>query len=385
MLLDQSALASATTPRAAGQTVCLTANPVAEEFTEYCIEFYERFAARTGYDPDFRQVGSLRMALTPPWKEELRVLQAVAERRGDAAPMLDPAEVGELVPGLVVPDGAGVMHIPRDGYVDPAAAAIGFAAAARDRGVRLFDHVRVTAVSVDGDVVTGVATEHGPISTPWVVMAAGAWTCSFLATAGVDVGSVPVRHQAMVTVPMPSVRPDQPVVRITEPQVYARPMGGGLLVGGYGYGPTTFDLAGEGPDFAVTDIGPDPKAFAELLATARDFFPALDDAAIVQERVALPTVTPDSRPIVSTFESVRGLVVASGCQVSGITTAPGVGRIVTQYVRDEPRWAYAAELQADRIDTSDDRALRCRLPGRLRPPLLGRPLTVRASDASRSR
>jgi glycine/D-amino acid oxidase-like deaminating enzyme len=338
--------------------VCLTANPVAEEFTEYCIEFYEQFAARTGYDPDFRQVGSLRMALTPRWQDELRVLQAVAERRGDAAPMLDAAAVGELVPGLVVPDGAAVMHIPRDGYVDPAAAAIGFAAAARDRGVGLLDHVRVTGVSIDHGAVTGVTTEHGAISAPWVVMAVGAWTRSLLGTAGVDVGSVPVRHQALVTVPMPSVRPDQPVVRITEPQVYARPMGGGLLVGGYGYGPTTFDLSDAPPDFAVTDVGPDPAAFAELRATAARFFPALDDAAIVQERLGLPTVTPDSRPIVSPLDAGRGLVVATGCQVSGITTAPGVGRLVTQYVCDEPRWAYADELRADRIDTTDDAALR---------------------------
>ena len=60
-------LASGTTPFAAGQTGYLNTMTGGKEglpIARYSLDFHENFAARTGYAVDYRQNGSLRIALT---------------------------------------------------------------------------------------------------------------------------------------------------------------------------------------------------------------------------------------------------------------------------------------------------------------------------------
>ena len=63
LLLDRVPLASGTTPFAAGQTAYLSASTDRLPLTTYCLDFLENFADRTGYTIDFKQHGSLRIAL----------------------------------------------------------------------------------------------------------------------------------------------------------------------------------------------------------------------------------------------------------------------------------------------------------------------------------
>src|SRR5207244_9209017 len=130
----------------------------------------------------------------------------------------------------------------------------------------------------------------GRIGTRGVVLAAGAWTRRFGQQLGLNLRAVPVRHQAFVTAPLAGVRADQPIVRITEPQIYARPEAGGLLVGGYGYRPLSFDMREFPEHFEIPALEADPIYYAQLMEAARPFFPALEAAVVVQERRGLPTI-----------------------------------------------------------------------------------------------
>jgi hypothetical protein len=71
LLIDRGPIASATTPQAAGQTGYLNVDSFALKFGIYCIEFFENFKQRTGHAVDFRQCGSLRVALTEPFQKDL--------------------------------------------------------------------------------------------------------------------------------------------------------------------------------------------------------------------------------------------------------------------------------------------------------------------------
>jgi glycine/D-amino acid oxidase-like deaminating enzyme len=179
VLLDRGPIAGGTTPFAAGQTAYLPANADLLPLTTYCIEFFEHFAEHTGYAIDFRQHGSLRIALTEPHIAGLKARANLAASLGDTVDMLTPLQVKQLVPALEVPAAKGILYAPRDGYVEPRSVAAAYAAAARDRGVTICTRTPVTRVDVGDGSVRSVQTTAGTIEAGWVVVAAGAWTRQF--------------------------------------------------------------------------------------------------------------------------------------------------------------------------------------------------------------
>jgi glycine/D-amino acid oxidase-like deaminating enzyme len=142
---------------------------------------------------------------------------------------------------------------------------------------------------------------------------------------------------------------EQPIVRVTEPQVYARPEAGGLLVGGYGYRPLSFDMQELPERFEIPSLEADPVYYAQLRAAARQFFPALDGAVVIQERRGLPTISPDGRCLVGETPEVRGLIVASSDMVGGIQHSPGVGRLVKEIVDGGSEWIPASAFTVERF------------------------------------
>lgn len=332
VLLDRGPIAGGTTPFAAGQTAYLPANHALLPFTTYCIDFFERFAEHTGYAIDFHQNGSLRIALTDQHLPGIDARLEAAHAIGDAAERLTPQQAKELVPHLDVPDAKGILFAPRDGYVEPRSVAAGYAAGARDRGVTICTRTPVTGVEVVDGAVQAVQTTAGTIRTQWVVLAAGAWTRQFSQQLGLNIRAVPVRHQAFVTAPVRGVSASQPVVRIVDTQVYARPEAGGLLVGGYGYRPLSFDMDAFPHRFEIPDLEADQIYYQQLTDAAIEAFPVLRDAGVIQERRGLPTITPDGQYLVSAVDQVQGLVIVSGCQVGGIWSSPGLGRIVADII-----------------------------------------------------
>src|SRR6185295_19423572 len=64
VLLDRGPIANGTTPFAAGQTGHLPTDSSMLEFVTYCVDFLENFQQHTGFAIDYRQSGSVRIALT---------------------------------------------------------------------------------------------------------------------------------------------------------------------------------------------------------------------------------------------------------------------------------------------------------------------------------
>jgi 4-methylaminobutanoate oxidase (formaldehyde-forming) len=349
VLLERGPIAGGTTPFAAGQTAYLPSKKYLVPFTSYCIEFFEHFAERTGYAIDFHQHGSLRVVLSEDYLPTIDTRLEIAKELGDAATLLTPQQARELVPGLDVPDAKGILFMPRDGYVEPRSVAAAYAAAARDRGVTLCTRTPVTGVEIVDGTVRAVRTAAGTIRTTWVVVAAGAWTRQFCQRLGLNIKTVPVRHQALVTAPLAVVAARQPIVRIVEPQVYVRPEAGGLLVGGYGYRPLSFDMDTFPPDFEIPALEADQIYYHQLAEAAAQYFPVLQHAGVIQERRGLPTMTPDGQYLVSTVPQVQGLLVAAGCQVGGIWSSPGLGRMVADLVAGRDSLLPVAAFQADRF------------------------------------
>ena len=350
VLLDRGPIAGGTTPFAAGQTAYLPAQKRLLPFTTYCIEFFERFAESTGYAIDFHQHGSIRVVLTEPHLAGLEARVEAARSLHDPVEWLTPQQARSLVPALEVPGAKGILFMPRDGYVEPRSVAAAYAAAARARGVTICTRTPVTGVEIVDGAVRAVRTAAGAIRTQWVVVAAGAWTRQFCQHLGLNLRVVPVRHQAFVTAPLAMVSATQPVVRIVEPQVYVRPEASGLLVGGYGYRPLSFDMDTFPDRFEIPDLEADQIYYQQLTEAAAASFPVLHESVVIQERRGLPTITPDGQHLVSTVAQVQGVIIMSGCQVGGIWASPGLGRIVADIVSGTeslPATAFKVDRFAD--------------------------------------
>lgn len=359
LLLDRGPIAGGTTPQAAGQTGYLNVDPFAFEFGKYCVEFFEHFEQRTGQKIDFRQRGSLRVALTDKFQEDLAARLKIAAGLDNVA-MISGEQARELVPTFTPPEDCQILSIPRDGYVEPRSVAAAYAAAARDRGCSFHTRTESTGLVIDNGRVTGVTTNEGTIEADWVVLAAGAWTRQFAQQLGLNLRSVPVRHQAFVTAPLADVQTYQPIVRFTEPQLYVRQEAGGLLVGGYGYRPMSFDMNEFDRDFEIPALQADPIYYQQLRDQAKRFFPSLERATIVQERRGLPTISPDGRLVLSEPGGLQGLVVVSACGVGGIDRSPGAGRLVADIIGGREPWIDPSVLSVDRFgdDFAADASLR---------------------------
>ena len=62
-----------------------------------------------------------------------------------------------------------ILHVPGDGWLDPARLAVGFAARAAELGARMLPFTRVEGLLSEGGRVAGVATTRGEIRAPVVV------------------------------------------------------------------------------------------------------------------------------------------------------------------------------------------------------------------------
>ena len=82
----------------------------------------------------------------------------------------------------------------------------------------------------------------------------------------------------------------------------------------------------------VLDPAPDRASLRKALRTLTSRFPAFAGAHMVQEWAGLIDVTPDAIPVISTVESMPGLVVATGFSGHGFGIGPAAGRLAADLV-----------------------------------------------------
>ena len=180
--------------------------------------------------------------------DHVRANVAMQQGIGIDTRIVEPSEVARLVPGAVTEDIGAAAYEPRSGYADPSGTAAGFLAAARERGARLVQGCRVSAVAVDGDAVVGVETDRGRFGAPVVVDVAGAWAAGLARTVGVDVPVEAWRHDTAYFGLPAGHGPDFPIVIDEMNEVYFRPEGRDMMLVGLEAG----NEVGGSPDRPLT-------------------------------------------------------------------------------------------------------------------------------------
>ena len=350
LLIEKNeALASATTAQAAGLVGQVRSTPERVRLAMDSVATFARLQQNDGATPNWRQVGSLRIALSDARVEEFQRLCATARGAGLEAALLDHAGAQARWPDLVTDRAQAILWCPSDGYLQPYDLAMAYREHARAAGVRFATGVRVTGIALRGGAVAAVETDRGRVRCAKAIVAAGAHAWHVAQLAGLDLPIVPVRHEYFITVPIAGLRPDLPTFRVPDATLYGRPDVGALLLGGWEPGamscdPREYELSDDPPS-----IEPDWPVLAHFAEQMAPLYPPVADAGIRHVFRGWPTFTPDGRFVVGESRRVPGLVMAAGCNAHGVSGSAGIGRHVVEALLEPKPSAYVQSLSPDRF------------------------------------
>jgi glycine/D-amino acid oxidase-like deaminating enzyme len=355
VVLERAALASQTSPRAAGLSSQVRATPALTKLAQRAVAKLATFTADTGQPLRFTQSGALKIARTERDAEQLDREVARGAAVGVPIERVSVAEASRRLPILGERGIVAVTWSPTDCNVEPSELPIGYCRAAEKLGAVLLSHTPATGFAIGTGGVEGVRTPGGTIATGAVVDAAGAWARLLATALGGTLPVVPTRHQLMITEPIAGVGPEFPIARVIDANVYVRHERGGLMLGGYEADPLQPDLAALGPSFEMADLPLDIEVLWRLARSVREQFPIFQDPAIriAEHRGGLPTLTTDDRYRAGPLPGVAGAWVMSGCCVGGLSVAPALGEAMAEWVLDGAPALDLAEISPSRFAGRD--------------------------------
>ena len=357
LLLESQKVTSGTTWHAAGLVGTSRATATETRLSVVGTQLYERLKDETGADSGFKRGGSVNVART---KDRMHVLHRTCAKAlsfGLEARMLTPDEVAthftspkDGVCALRVDDLVGGIHLPGDGSGSPTDLTMSLLAGAKQRGVQVFEGVRVTgfttvpsptATAGSPPKITAVHTEsHGTVECDVAVLCAGQWSRELGRLAGVNVPLHSAEHfYATTQNTVPGVWPMMPVLRDPDALIYMREWGSGLLFGGFEEHakPWGADKNGGVPkDFAFSLLPDDWDHFAPLFTGAVERVPALENAQLKLLN-GPESFTPDGNYILGEAPECKNFYVAAGMNSSGIASAGGCGLALAEWInKGEP-------------------------------------------------
>ena len=336
VVLERSALASQTSPRAAGLTSQVRATPALTRLAQRAVVKLAAFTAETGQPLRFTQSGALKIARTERDAEQLAREVTRGAEVGVPIDFVTVADARRCLPILGERGIVAVTWSPTDCNVEPSELPIGYCRAAEKLGAVLLAHMPATGFEVGASGVEGVRTPGGTIATRTVVDAAGAWARLISAGLGAPLPVVATRHQLLITEPIPGVGPEFPIARVIDANVYVRHERGGLMLGGYEPDPLQLDMAALPPSFEIRELSLDIEVLWRLARSVSEQFPIFQDPTIrvAEHRGGLPTLTTDDRYLVGPLPGVAGAWVMSGCCVGGLSVSPALGEAMAEWIVD---------------------------------------------------
>jgi glycine/D-amino acid oxidase-like deaminating enzyme len=293
------------------------------------VEMFERFQELTGQPGVFHQTGWFKLgtrAMRPAMEQNL----ARHRQIGVQARMVSLEDLEAAVPGINLEGIGAALYEERGGYADPVATTLGFASAARSRGVEIKNGVAATGIHVGNDKIVAVDTSAGTILTSTVVNAAGPWGARVASWAGVDLPIRVSREQDVVlSCEDQSLMPRYPVSNGVDRDYWRREDGVMLLVGDGHPKETEYT---DPDNFKRTA---DPSYKEMIMARLRHRLPEFArQARIVGGYASLYDITPDWHPILGRVPEIDGFLLCVGFSGHGFKLGPAIGQLIAEEILD---------------------------------------------------
>jgi glycine oxidase len=294
--------------------------------------FRSALEAQAGHAIDYREGGTLVVALSRDEVERLRFRFDLHRRCGLATRWLNGAQVRSIEPALR-PSVAAGLFCADDHQVDPKLTIAALRTAFQAAGGLLIEHCAITSLDLAAGSIAGVVTAVGRCRAKTVVLAAGAWTPDVL-PAGLAVPVRPLKGQSLAVRATADTGTLSHVVW-TE-QIHMAPKGDGRLIVGA-------TVEERGFDDAITAGG-----LYALLEGVRRAFPAIEEMAVEAVWSGLRPSSIDDAPILGATE-VPGLVIATGHHRNGYLLAPATALAIEALIADGEVPVIARAIGLDRF------------------------------------
>ena len=332
IVLEQNQLTSGSTWHAAGLVGQLRSSASITQVLRYSVSLYERLEAETGLATGWKMTGCLRLATNAERMTEFRRLATTARSFGMEMHLISPAEVAAMWPLMDVSDLVGASFLPTDGQASPSDITQSLAKGARTHGARFFEGVRVAGFGFENGRIVRVETDSGVIACDKVVNCGGQWARQIGALAGVSVPLQPMKHQYVVTEPIPGLARDAPTLRDPDRGTYFKEEVGGLVMGGYEPDPQAWTSGDVPDDFAFRLFDDDFDHFEPHMLNAIARVPALAKVGVRRMIHAPESFTSDGNFILGRAPECANFFVGAGFNAFGIASGGGAGWVLAQWV-----------------------------------------------------
>ena len=286
--------------------------PLALESLSRWPGFRDDLQAASGVDIDYRQEGTLVLAIGRDEVDRLRFRHDLQIRSGLDATWLSGPQVRAREPALRPAVTAG-LFCPRDHQVDPSRVMAALIRACVAAGVTIVEACPVEALDWEAGRVTGLSTGRGRIAAGTVILAAGAWSGQAgLLPEALALPVRPLKGQSLAL--RTTARTGTLSHMVWTEQVHMAPKSDGHLIVGA----------------TVEDCGFTPGVTAgglyALLEGARRVLPGIEEMAVEAVWSGYRPTSDDDAPIIDTL--APGLVVATGHHRNGYLLAPATADAV---------------------------------------------------------
>jgi len=331
LLLEQSDLGSGSTCKAAGGVRAQFSDPVNIALGLRGLDAFEDFPNRPGQEIDLHQPGYLFLLTDLDQVAVYEQSVAVQNAMGVPSRIISAEEAKVLAPAIDITGVLAAAYHQRDGYCSPESVVLGYASGARRYGATVRTGVTVTGIDVVDGTITAVRTDQGAVRTSTVVCAAGAWSQTVGAMAGVDLPVIPLRRQILITEPLDdairALMPESmPVTIDAASTFYFHREGPGVLLG--------MSYQAEQPGFRE-DYS--EEWLPDLVAAMEARCPTLLDVGVAHRWTGMYEVTPDHNALVGESTTVSRFLYATGFSGHGFLQGPAIGEVMRDvYLGVEP-------------------------------------------------
>ena len=364
VLVEKNDLTHGSTWHAAGLCTHFAHNATIQELRATSVRLYrDILPEETGEGVGFHRSGAMRITNNPDRMDEFAHVAGLSKFAGYDLQILTPDGISQLHP-LAKPDGLlGGIYEPDDGHVDPTLATNAMAKVARENGASIQRFNPVHAVTREGDHWR-VETQKGVITARHIVNAAGTWGWEIGRMMGVNVPSVPVLHQYLVTDTVAEVaeritkgESELPMIRDPDESWYVRQERDGLILGPYEKQPQVFGVDGVPPEFGAELMPPDIDRVEDIIMAAMSRIPALETGGVKSVVNGPITFTPDANPLIGPAFGLENAWLLTGSSM-GIMEGGGAGWFLAQWMMNGAPPMDALAVDSRRFGAWADREYR---------------------------
>jgi dimethylglycine dehydrogenase len=337
LLVEKNDLTHGSTWHAAGLCTHFAHNPTIQELRATSVRLYRDILPQeTGRDCGFHRSGAMRITRNPDRMDEFRHVAGLSDFTGYPLEILTPERIAELHPLAQLDGLIGGIYEPDDGHVDPTLATQAMAEVARKGGAQIWRNCPVTAIHRDQN--WRIETAKGTIEANHVVNAAGTWGWEIGAMMGLNIPSVPVLHQYLVTDTVAAVTdriaaglPELPMIRDPEESWYVRQERDGLILGPYEKDAQVWSVDGVPPEFGADLMPPDLDRVEHIIMAAMERIPALETGGVKSVINGPITFTPDANPLIGPAAGLQNAWLLTGSSM-GVMEGGGAGRFLAHWM-----------------------------------------------------